>query len=250
VALSRERYSAIGHTGMAFWNPVGEALLDDWIAALPLDAGSRVLDVGCGRGELLVRLIERHACSGVGVDNSSVVIALGREQLARRLPAAACDLRCVAFDPDDFAPHSLDLACCVGSTHAVGSYTDALETLFELVKPGGLLLLGEGYWRKAPDPGYLAFLQSSREELSSHAGNIELAEDLGLETVRACETPEADWARYEDGYAANIYEYLTDHPDDPDAVTMRQRIDAWRNAYLRWGRDTLGFGLYLFRTPA
>jgi len=26
-------------------------------------------------------------------------------------------------------------------------------------------------------------------------------------------------------------------------------IDSWRNAYQRWGRDTLGFGLYLLRAP-
>jgi hypothetical protein len=27
---------------------------------------------------------------------------------------------------------------------------------------------------------------------------------------------------------------------------MGERIRRWRETYLRWGRDTLGFGLYLF----
>jgi hypothetical protein len=28
---------------------------------------------------------------------------------------------------------------------------------------------------------------------------------------------------------------------------MLERIRGWRETYRRWGRDTLGFGLYLFR---
>jgi SAM-dependent methyltransferase len=249
MALSRERYSAIGHTGMVFWNPVGEAVLDDWIVALSLNRDSRVLDIGCGRAELLMRLIERYGCSGVGVDNSPLVTAIGQAELARRLPLAVCELRCEPFDAEDFAPRSVDLICCIGSTHAMVNYATALETLRNLVKPGGLILVGEGYWRKEPDAAYLAFLQSTSEELNSHAGNIELATGLGLQLERACETSDVDWARYEDGYASNIYNYLAANPDDPDAAAIRERIDPWRDAYLRWGRDTLGFGLYLFRTP-
>ena len=40
------------------------------------------------------------------------------------------------------------------------------------------------------------------------------------------------------------------NPHDPDAQAMLERIRPWREAYLRWGRDTLGFGLYLFRLPS
>jgi hypothetical protein len=29
---------------------------------------------------------------------------------------------------------------------------------------------------------------------------------------------------------------------------MKARITRWREIYLRWGRDTLGFGTYLFAT--
>ena len=30
---------------------------------------------------------------------------------------------------------------------------------------------------------------------------------------------------------------------------MLERSRKWRDAYLRWGRDTLGFGVYLFARP-
>ena len=38
--------------------------------------------------------------------------------------------------------------------------------------------------------------------------------------------------------------------DDPTAIADASHWRAWRNAYLSWGRDTLGFGLYLFATAS
>ena len=36
---------------------------------------------------------------------------------------------------------------------------------------------------------------------------------------------------------------------NPIAPALLERIRRWRAAYLRWGRDTLGFGTYLFHRP-
>jgi hypothetical protein len=49
-------------------------------------------------------------------------------------------------------------------------------------------------------------------------------------------------------YAA-AKQWLTDNPDDPEAPGVLQRAELQRMAYMRFGRDTLGFGLYLFRRP-
>ena len=35
----------------------------------------------------------------------------------------------------------------------------------------------------------------------------------------------------------------------PDARAMLDRSRRWRDAYLRWGRDTMGFAVYLFYRP-
>lgn len=36
-------------------------------------------------------------------------------------------------------------------------------------------------------------------------------------------------------------------PESPADEAKRQSMAQWRDAYLRWGRDTMGFGLYLFQ---
>ncbi len=59
-----------------------------------------------------------------------------------------------------------------------------------------------------------------------------------------------DWDEYEWKYSASIERYAQERPDDPDVPAMLARIRRWGDGYLRWGRDTLGFGVYLFHRSA
>ena len=80
------RASAIGHGEMPFHNPISESAVDTLIGLLPLGAGDRALDVGCGRGELLIRLAERLgggpkaaralAAKGFSADSIEAAVAL------------------------------------------------------------------------------------------------------------------------------------------------------------------------------
>jgi hypothetical protein len=37
------------------------------------------------------------------------------------------------------------------------------------------------------------------------------------------------------------------HPDDPDLEELTERVNQSRDTYLKWGRNTLGWAVYLFR---
>ena len=61
--------SRIAHGGMAFANPLSDAAVDAAIAVLRLPSDALVLDSGCGSGEILLRVVRRHAgAQGLGVD--------------------------------------------------------------------------------------------------------------------------------------------------------------------------------------
>lgn len=245
--LDPGRFTVIAHGDMALWNPVSLSLVDDWMAESGLTEASQILDVGCGRAEFLMRTAERYRCRGTGVDRLVPVIDAARGEVARRGLAGRITLYGELFDPGRFSPDTFDLAACIGATHAVSDFEETLRVLSRLVRPGGSLLVGEGYWRQDPPPEYLAFLGAEPDELLTDAENLAMARALGLEVVRSHRATETEWSRYEDTYADNVGRYLEEHPDDPQADGMRQRIETWREAYLRWGRHTLGFGLYLLR---
>ena len=59
-------------------------LIYDWIAP-----NSKVLDLGCGDGQLLAALVEEKNCIGYGVelDTDSVIAAMGRITTTRHRPS-------------------------------------------------------------------------------------------------------------------------------------------------------------------
>jgi SAM-dependent methyltransferase len=232
---------------MALWNPLPEAATFALVDALDVASSARILDVGCGRAELLIRLVARTGAHGVGVDPWPHAVATARAAAAERVDPSRLELREQTFDAASFGDASIDVALCVGATHAMGGLSGTLRTFARLLVPGGTAIVGEGHWLREPDAAYLAFLDAKRDDFLDHAGNLALARDAGFDVVRALVSSKEDFDAYEIPYAENVERWCADHPDDPDADAFRTRIRAWRAAYLRWGRDTLGFALYMLR---
>jgi ubiquinone/menaquinone biosynthesis C-methylase UbiE len=243
----RYRFSAIAHARLPYCNPIAPHKLDRVLDLLSGHDGLRALDVGCGRADLLVRLAERFGATGVGLDLSERFLAEGRRRLADRCPDAAIELVQTDIAEYPLPATPFDLVACVGGPYE--RIEAAWQHLGRFLHPGGFLLWGGPYWQQPPAAEYLAFLDMPADGYTTHAANILDGEALGLVPLYATVASPDDWDHYEGTYAGSIERHLLDHPDDPDAEAMRQRLRPWRDAYLRWGRGTLGFGLYLFAWP-
>ena len=246
--MDPSKFTNIAHRDHLFCSPLSAAKVDALIDLLELPVGADVLDVGCGKGEVLLRVMACYGATGTGLDLSESWLTEARARAeARVLPQPPTFL---LQDANTYVPpEPVDLAVCIGSSHAYGGYRDTLRALRQVIKPGGLLLIGEGYWKQDPAPEYLALLEASADELTDHAGNVAVAVEEKLTPLCASVSSDDDWDCYEGLYALSVERYATRHPDDPDVSAMLGRIRPWRDGYLRWGRDTLGFALYLFQKP-
>ena len=240
--MDRTRYTTLAHRNHVFCTPLSEHTVDTFLEHLQLTRGARVLDVGCGKAQMLARAAQRFGANCVGVDTN-------RAFLDQATPDPRIQLHNCRVQDLALAPQSFDAALCIGSTHAFGSYPQALRALSALVRKGGTLALGEGYWKQPPAPAYLEVLGGGADEFTSHEGNIRAGEALGLELRFATTSSEAEWDAYEGPYAAAIERFAAEHADDPDREAMLSRARTWHDGYLRWGRSTLGFGVYLFVKP-
>ena len=68
------QYTTVGHRGMVICNPIGSDQLDEVIELIAPSPGrsGRAIDIGCGKGEFLIRLAERSGCAGLGIDPNGV----------------------------------------------------------------------------------------------------------------------------------------------------------------------------------
>jgi cyclopropane fatty-acyl-phospholipid synthase-like methyltransferase len=109
-------------------NPMSTAKLDELIALLDLKDGADVLDIGCGKGEILARLAERYEISGVGVDISPYFVEDAVKRLKARVPGAS--VKILNMDGADYRPDRLfALSLCVGASWIYEVYKDSLGAL-------------------------------------------------------------------------------------------------------------------------
>lgn len=231
--------SRVAHGELALMNPLSLAAVDEVVELLDLRAGARVLEVACGRAELLRRIAVRFVVEALGYDSDAATIAEAR----RRAPEL--DLRVADAPP----PGPFDLVVCVASSHALGGLPAALGAMRELISAGGLVLLGEGYWRREPSAEYLEALGgATADELTTYGKLMEACERAGLTPLYASVASERDWDRYEWTLILNAERWAGAHPEDPGARVLRERASRARSRLtLSGGRETLGFALVLLR---
>ena len=118
-------------------------------AALRLEPGTRVLDLGSGSGEMLCTWARDYGITGVGVDMSRLFSAQAKRR-AKELGVADR----VEFIHGDAAGYVADekvgVAACVGATWIGGGVAGAVELLAKSLSAEGIILIGEPYWLRLP----------------------------------------------------------------------------------------------------
>ena len=240
------KYFNITHEYHEVCDPMSIAKLDELIWLIKLNPGATVLDIACGKGEILTKLAEQYKVSGVGVDISPYFVAYTERKLKERVPGVQIEI--LNMDGADYSPNQLfDLTMCIGASWVYKGHRGTLSALKAMTKPGGLILVGEPFWIKEPDEAYLAAENFTRNLCGTHYENVLVGEDEGLFPLYTLVSNQDDWDRYEtlQWYAAE--KYAGENPDDSDVKEVLDRVARGRTNYLRWGRDMVGWALYLFR---
>jgi SAM-dependent methyltransferase len=253
--MDRWKYYDITHRDHVVCNPTSVEKLDELIALLDLKKRARVLDIACGKAELLIRIIERYGCSGVGVDLSPYFIASAREKAKARVGRSQTrgrkGARLELIEGDgaayDGESGSFDLVMCLGASWIWGGHRNTLAALMRWTKPYGLVLVGEPFWAKEPDADYLKAIEVTREMFGTHEANVRTGIELKLAPLYTMVSSGDDWDRYEGLQWRASERWAAAHPDDPDREAVLKECRRHRDSFLRSGRDSLGWALYLFR---
>jgi len=247
--MDKWKFYGITHRDVTFCNPMSEQKFDELVGLLDLPPDSRALDVACGKAELLRRISRRYGASGVGVDISPYEV----KDAVRKNLELGLDRRIEIVEGDgakhETEPESFDLTMCIGATWVWGGYKGTLSALKQRTRPGGLILVGEPYKIKDPDQAYLDAEGDFAANLVTHHDNYRVGVDSGLTFLYSMVSSADDWDRYEGMTHRGAESYAIENPEDLDVPELLDLARQNTEKYLRWGRDTLGWAVYMFRKP-
>ncbi|MFF0752492.1 SAM-dependent methyltransferase [Streptomyces sp. NPDC004267] len=240
--------------GLTFHGPLSEARAARIVARLAATSPGTVLDIGCGRGELLLRVLAAApGAHGVGIDINADDLALGRRLAAERGLAERVEYASESARGTGRGP--ADTVLCLGSSHALldpdlpHDPAAALRELRRLVRPGGRVLLGEGFWERTPDDTELARMWPGAQAADHVPLDVlvDLAVEAGFRPAWIETATREEWEEFESGYRHATELWLAAHPGHPLAPQTRDRVDRQRSAWLGY-RKLFGIA-YLTLVP-
>ncbi len=231
----RDELRRLGHAGLTFNAPLSAERADGLVRSLAISPGRHVLDLGCGWGELLLRMLASHpATTGTGVDRDRFALDRARRLAAQRGLHERADF--VEADVATFDDHG-DVVLCVASAHAWSGASGALRALRARVAPGGLVLFADGFWARPPG----AMARRTIGELPVFDGLVQIARSSGYRLEQADRSTEEEWDTFEAVWRSGL-----EASGDPEAILFAaERKREYEDGY----RGTLGFA-WLVLSPA
>ncbi|WP_314250095.1 SAM-dependent methyltransferase [Streptomyces kutzneri] len=244
--MSREEISGIAHAD----HPI-KAPLDDESVGHMLRHGlprgdERVLDLGCGTAEWLLRaLATRPHLQAEGVDVSEAAL----RQAGRAASELGVEERLVLHHQEAAAFGSrqpFDLVISVGATHAFGGLLPTLAAAREHLAPGGRVLIGESFWDRDPSPAAI----EAFGDLADLATTVDLVVADGWTPVHGHVSTRAELDAYEWACWGSLASWALGHADEPAVAQALETATLARSQWLHGYRDSFGFVcLVLRQTP-
>ena len=239
------RFFNITESAHRIHNPITPEKLATLGAALRLESGARVLDLGSGSGEMLCTWARDHGIIGIGIDMSQLYI----EQAKLRAEELGVTDQ-VQFIHGDAAGYvsdeKVDVAACVGATWIAGGVAGTIELLTRSLCAGGIILIGEPYWRQLPPTEDVArgCLANSISDFLMLPELLASFNHLGCDVVEMVLADQDSWDRYEAAKWLTMRRWLKANPDDELAKEIRAKLTSEPKRYAAYTREYLGWGVF------
>lgn len=236
------RFTEIAEAGVPILNPFTSDQLALVGELCRLQPGQSILDLGCGKGELLCTWARDHGIDGIGVDIFDVLVREAEERAAEL--GVSDRARFVIDDAGLYDPQGIrfDIVACIGAAWVGGSLADTLALMrSHAVDEDPLLLVGEPF-----------SCDGTVDEYGSPtlANLADLFDQLGFDLVEMVMASQEGWDRYAARKWWTAERWLRLHPESHEAPEVRDELERKRHAYLHGGRDSRGWGVFFLRARA
>ena len=244
-ALDIPRIFNITESAHRIHNPITPEKLAILGVALRLESGTQVLDLGSGSGEMLCTWARDHGVIGTGIDMSQLFT---EQSKLRAIELGVADQ--VKFIHDDAAgfvsKEKVSVAACLGATWIGGGVAGTIQLLARSLRNGGIILIGEPYWRQLPPTDKVAkgCLANSISDFLMLPELLASFDHLGYDVVEMVLANQDDWDRYEAAKWLTTRRWLEANPNDEFAKEVRDQLTSEPERYVTFTREYLGWGVF------
>jgi SAM-dependent methyltransferase len=204
-----------------------------------------VLDLGSGSGEMLCTWARDYGIIGTGVDMSRLFTEQAKLRAAEL--GVADRVKFIHGDAAGYvADEKVDVAACVGATWIGGGVAGTIELLARSLRAGGIILIGEPYWRQLPLTADVArgCLAGSISDFLPLPDLIASFGRLGHDIVEMVLADQDGWDRYEAAKWLTMRRWLEANPGDELAKDVRAKLTSEPERYAAYTRQYLGWGVF------
>jgi SAM-dependent methyltransferase len=207
-----------------------------------LQPGHRVIDFGCGFGEVLALWAENFGISGVGIDVRQYACERARQKLNERRLSDRLEIVQGSGAVYQFEPGAFDAAACIGATFIWGGFQQAIQSMRQAVRPGGKLVIGEAFWSKSTVPPEFAQEQTG---ICTELQLVQQAHQERYDILYMVRASQDDWTRYEASNWYGLLQWIENNPDHPERTQVIEHLRASQDEYFRYGQEHFGWAIFV-----
>jgi SAM-dependent methyltransferase len=208
---------------------------------LGLNSRSRVIDFGCGKGELLALWGKHFGVSGLGIDIRRSCATRAKQRLAE----AGLDDRIEVIEGKatelDRAREKYDIAVCIAASYAWEGYPNAIAGMKNFLKPTGKIAIGEPHWIKEN----IIHSHCEKEPFFTEPELLEITREAGFDFEFMFRASREDIDNYEARHWQGFLRWIEANPDHPELDQIIQHLHKNQKEYFEFDRDNLGWAIYI-----
>ncbi|MFB0515683.1 MAG: cyclopropane-fatty-acyl-phospholipid synthase family protein [Candidatus Neomarinimicrobiota bacterium] len=166
-------------------------LIIEWLRLLDLlPQSTRVLDLGCGKGGVAIRLARELGFQVLGVDLFEPFVQDARRRAVEMGVADLCQFVVADMHTtlEDAGEYDVVIYASVG--RVLGSFDECIARLRQSVRPGGFMVIDDGFLKERTAlerPGYEHYAphEETVRQLTSHGDTLLREKVLSVDEIRA-----------------------------------------------------------------